>query len=146
VAGWEVGGPIPWFSVSLSIYGADLEPDEVTRLLGIEPDRTHRRGMLRPSGRPYDLGMWSISMRGDNTTEPDVCAAIEMLLDRIRVAPDVWRVAVTDAQTRRVNVGLVLDAFNRDLDMRPDLLRRLAELGLELGLDIYAGDRYAGPH
>jgi hypothetical protein len=145
-AGWEVGGPIPWFSVGLAIYGEDLDPDEVTRLLGIAPDRAFRRGMLNEAGRPRRFGMWSISMRGDSTTEPDVCVAIEMLLDRIRVAPDLWRVAVTDAQTMRVSAGLKLDAFNRGLDMRPDLLRRLADLRLELSLDIYAADDYAGQH
>ncbi|HET6234228.1 MAG TPA: DUF4279 domain-containing protein [Acetobacteraceae bacterium] len=38
------GGPIPWFSISLSITADDLDPGEVTRLLGVEPDEARRRG------------------------------------------------------------------------------------------------------
>jgi hypothetical protein len=39
----RAGGPIPWFSITLSIAAEDVDPDEVTRLLGVAPDRAHRK-------------------------------------------------------------------------------------------------------
>jgi hypothetical protein len=35
----------PGFAVSLSIHSDDLDPDEVTRVLGVEPDQTQRKGV-----------------------------------------------------------------------------------------------------
>jgi hypothetical protein len=45
-----VGGPITWFSISLSISAEDLDPDEITRLLGIQPTKAWRKGVPQ-SGR-----------------------------------------------------------------------------------------------
>jgi hypothetical protein len=39
-------GDIPWFSISLLIHADDLDPDEVTRVLGVEPDLAQRKGVL----------------------------------------------------------------------------------------------------
>jgi hypothetical protein len=39
------GGPIPWFSITLSISADDLDPDDVTRLLGVQPDDAQRKGV-----------------------------------------------------------------------------------------------------
>jgi hypothetical protein len=38
-----------------------------------------------------------------------------------------------------VFVGLTLDAYNRGFGLGPTLLRRAAELGLDLDFDIYEG-------
>ena len=47
---------------SLRIFGDDLDPDEVTRLLGKRPDASERRGetVRAPSGRERVLrrGSW----------------------------------------------------------------------------------------
>jgi hypothetical protein len=133
------GGPIPWFLVSLSIKADDLDPDGVTRLLGTKPDDVQRRGVATANGRRAPFGMWTIRLRRDETTEWDVGVAIAMLLDRVSVSTEAWDQARASADAR-VSVGLHLDSSNRGFELAPDLLRRLANLGLRLDVDIYAGN------
>jgi hypothetical protein len=53
--GITIGGPIPWFSVSLTIHADDLDPDEITRVLGVQPDQTQRKGVPPPLFGPFML-------------------------------------------------------------------------------------------
>jgi hypothetical protein len=62
-----------------------------------------------------------------------------MVLDRIPASAEAWNLAGAHANAR-VHVGLHLDAFNRGLELSTDLIRRLADLGRRLDLDIYADE------
>jgi hypothetical protein len=130
------GGPIPWFSITLSITADNLDPAEVTRLLGLEPDEARQRGVPDVRGRVPRLGAWIIRLRSDQTPEWDVGLAINSLLDRIP-ASAAWDQALSHADAR-VFVGLRLDAFNRGLRLPVHLMKRLINLDLCLDLDIYA--------
>ena len=63
----------PEFTISVSLYlhGHDLDPAAVSKMLGTEPDSSHRRGERRPGkeGRQYvrKSGMWALEAR----IEPD---------------------------------------------------------------------------
>jgi hypothetical protein len=139
------GGPIPWFCVSLQIHAADLDPDEVARLLGVVPDRAQRKGvpMLSRGDRPPRvpwIGMWSIDLRPQQAPGCAVETAITRVLDRITVPLDVWHRARAGAHAR-IFVGLTLDEDNRGFRLEPALLRRAADLGITLDVDIdYGGD------
>ena len=133
----EFGGPIPSFSISLSIMVDDLDPDAVTRLLGIEPDDARKRGISTAKGHLPRSGMWTLRLRREQTTQENVGLAVSMLLDRVPASAEAWRNALADANAR-VFVGLRLDAFNRGRTLAPDLLGRLADLGLRLDFDIYS--------
>ena len=147
-----LGGPMPWFSVGLWLTADDLDPDEVTRLLGVEPDLTRRRGVrwplpdrdgmsspLRLSSVPARLGVWSVRLRPEQAPECDVEAAITKVLDRLAAAtPEAWHRACAGAKAR-ISVALTLDAYNRGFGLGPALLLRTAELGLEMDFDVYEG-------
>jgi Domain of unknown function (DUF4279) len=133
------GGPVPWFSISLLVTADDLDPGAVTRLLGVEPDEARRRGVPDIRGRMPSAGAWVLRLRGEQTSEKDVGVAISMLLDRIPASAELWGLARANANAR-VFVGLHLDAFNRGLELSTDLIRRLADLGLRLDLDIYSDE------
>jgi hypothetical protein len=46
------------YSASLRIFGDIGDPSEITRLLGVEPTGSHRRGERRsPRARPYEHDM-----------------------------------------------------------------------------------------
>ena len=153
-----LGGPMPWFSVGLWLTAEDLDPDEVTRLLGVEPDLTRRRGArwplpdrdgmsspLRLSSVPARLGVWSIRLHPEQAPGCDVEAAMAKVLDRVAAAaPEAWRRARAGV-TARLSAALTLDACNRGFGLGPALLRRAADLGLELGFDVHrprAGSAY----
>ena len=147
-----LGGPMPWFSVGLWLTAEDLDPDEVTRLLGVEPDLTRRRGVrwplpdpegmsspLRLSSVAARLGVWSIRLSPEQAPGCDVEAAMVKVLDRVAAAaPEVWRRARAGAKAR-LSTALTLDAYNRGFGLGPTLLRRAVELDLELNFDVYEG-------
>lgn len=136
------GGPIPWFSITLSISADDLAPDDVTRLVGIQPDDAERKGMPLPSrgdraGRTPTFGRWSIRLRREETTEWDLEEAINIVLDRVAVENEVWAKAVGDAKVRFF-VGLTLDTRNRGFGLSPNLLKRIGSMGAHLDFDVYS--------
>lgn len=148
---FSIGGPMPWFSVSLSLTADDLDPDEVTRLIGVEPDLTRRKGVRSPapdgpwmssnrlSSTPARRGHWSIELCPEAAPGRDVEEAVAEVLERIAAVPtEAWRQA-SAGTLARVFVAVTLDAYNRGFGFKPDLLRRIADLGLALDFDIYDG-------
>jgi hypothetical protein len=97
----QISGPVPWFSIALLITADGLDPDEVVRLLGVEPD------LDQSAAARADIGMGRWESHG-------------MLIDRIPAS-----------------------AANRGLELSTDLMRRLVDMGLRLGLDICADEEVA---
>ena len=138
------GGPVAWFSITLSISGDDVDPAAISGLLRVQPDSAWKKGErlpTRPGCRPS--GRWSIRLRSEDTDEWDVEAAICSVLDRIAVQGDVWKSAVGDAQAR-LFVGLCLDSRNRGFGFSPQFLRRIADLQCRLDFDLYADESLGG--
>src|SRR5262245_63415400 len=68
------GGPIGWFSVSLSVSADALIPAAVTKLLGVSPQHEQTRGvaLLRADGttkRVPKFGSWVIEVTPKETDE-----------------------------------------------------------------------------
>jgi hypothetical protein len=53
--------PIFSAGASLRIYGAGLDPDDLTREFGYIPDVKHKAGDPDPGKRPYPHDMWSLA-------------------------------------------------------------------------------------
>jgi Domain of unknown function (DUF4279) len=144
------GGLIPWFAIRLSILGDDVDPADIARKLGVEPDVAAMKGE-RPSnlGRKSRFkarqGMWTICICRDNpscscqrnSNEPDVEVAMGLLLDRVTVAPEKWLEAVGKAEAR-IYVSFELDTHNRGFHLPSELLQRLSDLRINADFDIYA--------
>jgi hypothetical protein len=132
----EVGGLIDETRVTLGVHGDDLDPDEVTRLLGCAPSCSHRRGDPRPRNiPPWPRGAWVLSVEGKAPVEPD--HLISAVLDRLPVDPAVWE-SLRSRFDVRLGFGLFQDAWNRGFGLSSQVLRRVAEMGLGLDFDIYA--------
>ena len=86
----EVGGPIDEVNVTLALYGEELEPEEVSRALGVEPTHAHRRGDTSGSrSSPYSSGAWLLKERGRDAEPAE--AVINRLLKQLPEDPAVWR-------------------------------------------------------
>jgi hypothetical protein len=134
----EFGGAIDETRIWLGIYGADLDPDEITQLLGIEPTASHRRGEARRSAGPWPRGAWLLKREGARGQEP--AQILNATLNELPEDPDVWsRLRAT--YEVRLTFGLHLDDFNRGFDLAPEVVERLASTGAIVGFDIY---RYEG--
>jgi hypothetical protein len=62
----KVGGAVDETDVCLAVCGKDLEPDEITKMLGCEPTSAHRRGDRMTSGTSRHQGAWSLDVRGSD--------------------------------------------------------------------------------
>ena len=134
------GGPPYGAALCLRIYGDDLDPDEITRLMGHAPSRSQRKGqsVLDSSGRVKRVartGSWLLDRSLD--AEATIEEGIESLLDGLPDDEQMW------AELRqRFQVDLLCDVFirgvNQGFTVSPRVLGLLARRGIEFGVDIYS--------
>jgi hypothetical protein len=135
-----LGGPVRKFRVTLCLFGDDLDPDEITRLLGAEPTTARRKGDRFPGRyrRSAKEGAWMLELDFAEGAEIELEQAINQLLDRLNSDPAMW--ANLNQRFRcDVACGLFLGdgGGNEGLDLGPETLRRLVERHLEIGFDLY---------
>lgn len=68
----------------LRIVGPNVDPDELTRSLGIQPTQSVKVGSVHPNGtKPRKEGIWGLSTEGElSSTELE--DHIRLLLDRLK--------------------------------------------------------------
>jgi len=133
---WIAGGEIDHVSVSIRFYGDDLAPEQVTKQLLCQPTVSYCKGDVLPSRRYRRIaktGSWLLQTSKDETGTLE--EKISRLLDCVSDDPAVW----LDLKRFQPDIfcGLRLLEWNRGCSLSPELMRRLAERDLTLGLDIY---------
>lgn len=68
-----VGGLVDKSGVVLAIYGDDLDPDEVSAKLGVQPSSAHRRGDRPGKGPPYSSTRRTRSSRDQTGASQSSC-------------------------------------------------------------------------
>jgi len=132
----EVGGEIDESAATLAVYGKDLEPADVTALLGIEPTRSFRRGYRKaPRSRPLPHGAWFLQVRGKAPEGPDV--QLRKLLTKLPDSEEIWK-KLRKQYKVQLRFGLHMSGWNNGFGLSPDLVARLAKMRIELEFDIYA--------
>lgn len=132
-------GAINLIRASLRIWGHDLDPDEITRLLGKEPHAVQWRGhpMRLPSGaegRILSFSSWAL--RSDESSSGDLDVQVAQILDRTTDDLTVWR-RIASAHRMDLFCGFFLQSHNEGLSLSPGTLRDLGEREITLSLDIY---------
>jgi len=132
----EAGGPIDEINVTLALYSEELEPEEISLALGVQPTSAHRRGERRGSSSPPSLsGAWFLKEHGRDAEGAE--AIIERLLKQLPEDPAVWR----DLSIRhkiQFRFGLHMTGWNKGLSIPLKQITRIAELGASMEFDIYA--------
>jgi hypothetical protein len=132
----EAGGDVDRVTVALRVAANDLEPDGVTKLLGVTSSFSARKGEKRQSGSQevvQPVGLWSYEVGSDEWTLHDgIVALLERLPDDLAVWEQVSALGRID-----VFCGLHLNTWNRGFDLPATLLARMAERGIALSVDIY---------
>jgi hypothetical protein len=116
-------------AASLRFFGDDLNPEEVTQLLGKEPDKAERRGEVRPSGYTVRRGRWSVS--AGRRTPGDLDSQIAELLAGMTDDLAVWQ-RLTSVYQADIFCGLFLEQENEGISLSPTTLQLLGERGIEL--------------
>jgi len=134
-----VGGLIDETRLTIGVHGEDLDPDEVSRILGCMPSRSHRRGEPRPGNVPcWPKGAWLLSVEGKAPVGPE--DLLSSLLERLPSDPLVWE-NLRHRYSVRLGFGLFRGAWNRGFELSPSALARVVSLGFGLEFDIYADTR-----
>lgn len=124
--------------VSLRVFGDDLEPDEITKLLGCAPTSAGRKAEARQGGaeRTYlwRTGSWLLSI--DDCAPGDLDVQIKALLATVTDDLGVWR-DILGRYRCDLFCGLFMSEGNEGAELEPETLEMLGARGLRLDLDIY---------
>jgi len=121
----------------LRVGGDDLDPEEITRLLGRAPDMARRKGeIIQAAGRERvaKTGAWIVNT--DSSAPADLNRQIDELLAGTTGDFGVWQDL---ASLYRIDVfcGLFMKEGNEGIGISPQTLKMLGERGIALSLDIY---------
>lgn len=124
------------FCVCLRFSGLDLDPDELTRLLGASPTEAHRLGdtvqIPRPP-HPATDGTWAIHTK---RSTHDIEEQLTALFARLTSDLEVWR-SLTSRYQADLFCGVFLAWFGHGFSMSPALHRALADRHLLIIFDMY---------
>ena len=123
----------------LRIFGDELVPEEISRLLGALPSKSKAKGETwrdTPTGREYSAktGAWHLDAA---VRQPgDLDGQVAEILGKLTSDLEVWR-----SLTRRFRLDLFCGWFmeQRDegINISPKTMAALAERGIELGICVY---------
>jgi Domain of unknown function (DUF4279) len=126
---------------TLRIIGDSLIPDDVTRMLGMPPSESQTKGeeLRGKSGhvRVAKFGAWRV--HAPETAPADLDVQVTEILSKLTPELSVWRELSTRFDID-LFCGWFMDKENEGIGVSADTLRCLGERGIELSLDIYAGD------
>src|SRR4029077_653247 len=137
----RVGGVVDECGVTLCVYGDDLDPKAVTKLLGAKPTSSFRRGYQRkPSARPMPHGPCFLKVRGKAPHGPDVY--LRKLLMKLPDSAETWK-ELNRLYKVRLSIRLGFAGWNKGFSFPADLIARAAKIRVDLDFDIYADDAIA---
>ncbi|ESX16986.1 DUF4279 domain-containing protein [Mesorhizobium sp. LSJC264A00] len=128
-------------SASLRLFGDDLDPAELTKLLAGQPTYAVRKGDLHtyPPSQPPRIalkGLWRLSSESGKGDQLDhqIASILKTLTSDLGIWADLVRRFKVD-----MFCGVWLDEENQGLGFTPGTLQMLGERGIKLDLDIYYG-------
>ena len=128
------------YSAWFRIYSDEISPDEMTRLLGMEPSLTQRKGEERGRGLRWSQNMWNYDAEEG---QDDLENQIRSLTETFRAKKDVLA-SLHD----KVSVIFWCACFSSDpetsVTLSPQTLSAMGSLGGELMLSVYAVEDEAG--
>ncbi len=127
-----------------TLAGYHFNPDEVTRLLGIEPTSVNAGGMSGSLDKP-SISSWELST--DTVTEDvDIYALTELLLKQLEpIEEKILRAAKSYNLSPRIGVVLTLsvdkDESVPDVGFGARMVRFLADIGAFINVDYQLSER-----
>jgi hypothetical protein len=127
----------PEISVALTLTGSDLNPDDITSRLDLEPTRTWRLGdQILNTSLKREHGGWSLST--DRKPVIDLQDQLDLILREVQAQTDALNEL---ANERNFNVELACVIYVSDetpvIHFDAEVVELLAELNAEIDIDLY---------
>jgi hypothetical protein len=133
------GGEVERVEICFRVFAEALDPGEITRILGILPTRSRRKGdaiigRSGATGRTAKTGSWIYDFKP--TPEMTVDESIAGVLAEFPDDEAIW-----ERLTDRCDVDLICDVFvrgaNQGFEVSPEVLLLLGRRRIKLGVDIF---------
>lgn len=126
------------YSLELRIVGKDLEPENITRELGMAPTQVRKQGEPRNERSRWPDNTWSLDIltqdgRSDWSSLEEGLAALLRMFDPIR---DQLR-SLAEANKILIWCGHFTSSFDGGPTLSAAMMKSLGEFGAELVLDTY---------
>jgi hypothetical protein len=132
------GGEIDEGEFSLVISSDNLDPNEITKLLGIQPTDSHQRGDFNKASKiQFNYGRWTYSTNRINFRAGKSCE--ENFDDFLHSLPNIseaWNQIATKHEAR-VFICLWMKTWNREFDFSAFAISELARRHLRVHIDTY---------
>lgn len=134
-----------YFWVSFRIIHDDLEPSQITKSIGIEPDNAHRKGDSNTSvtkkGKvmqfaPYPFGLWLIKSCLDEHNR--LQDHLESLLDLVEPKKNILASLKNEGYELELSIGYnFMEESQPRVYLTNGVLKRIGDLGIDLCIDLY---------
>ncbi|MGX9782670.1 DUF4279 domain-containing protein [Janthinobacterium lividum] len=128
-------------AAGLRIFGDELQPAEISRMLKCEPTQARVKGEVikYPSGRERKITCGSWLLTAKRTEPEDLDGQIKWLLAKMTNDLMVWQ-ALTSSYDVDMFCGAFMQSTNDGLSISPETMFALGSRGIEFDLDIYGPD------
>lgn len=122
---------------TLTLQGAELDPEELTRILGVLPTRSHRRGDPFGAGREETraAGDWMLEV---NVAAPDEAETVLSKLFAMLPEGNAFWADLNAGYRVSLDLMMVVKAWNRGFQLSAPMLQEVARRGLALTFEVYA--------
>lgn len=121
----------------LTVHHELLQPDEVTKLMAIEPTKSHRKGdLVNPSSVPKTSGFWMLNT-SELASEADVNVHLSWLLEKVIGKEHILKELQSKGNDVTIGCRLGIAHWNSLFGLNTEILQRLASLNMPIYFDIY---------
>lgn len=137
------GGEVDGCMLMLRFFGDELDPEEVTELIGTQPTKAHRKGDPRDTKPSIheQTGLWLLQRQRTGETADN---EVMLLLDSLTPELSAWK-SLANRFSAGIKVHLYLDRWCRETILSPETIVSLAERRLKLNIDIYSATPSSHP-
>ena len=125
--------------VTLRFFGENLDPEELSALLGTTPTDSYKKGQVRvtTSGSEftYKKGMWRLE--ASDRKPANLAGQVSELLKVLPQSLELWR-RLSSEYELDIFCGLFMEEGNEGFSLAPALMRDLATRGITIDFDLYA--------
>jgi|GEM_PF-3284143 len=124
--------------ITLRIWGEQLRPNEITDYLQVNPTKVQTKGKITSPGgktRTVKTGMWALKI-----TNSDSLKIEEALVTLINILQnskhEIKKCAGVEGTVITIILGVAEDSNSIEFRVRPDLMRKISDLGVEIAITV----------